>query len=297
MSVAGSVRIYIRIHPRGFLDTFRLFSAYAASLLLKIIVPSHFHSVGLLIPGRRNLRIKVEGTLFEVRPRSNDLDLVSAKYEPLTKEWFQVSAKDVVIDVGSHVGGYALMAARRGAIVFAIEPEPSNFAILRKNVELNHRDNVVLLPYALSSSSGTVVLSPAERWNTGTSAVESKRSPSVDRLDRGRNIRVPSKTLDDLVEAYGLRKIDWLKVDVEGHEVEVLEGGASALRITQRLILEVTEMTKDWAIRLLDERGFDLIGIENGNPASNLLFARKGDEPPHAPNPGQALPRSSHQTA
>ncbi len=50
--------------------------------------------------------------------------------------------------------------------------------------------------------------------------------------------------MDSLIDSLGLQTIDWLKIDVEGHEVSVLEGGQSALAKTRRLILEVAQVTR-----------------------------------------------------
>src|SRR5437867_7728698 len=239
MSTGGSVRTYLRVRPRRLTDALRLFVAFAASFLLKSTFPSHFRSVGLLVLGHRNLCVKVENALFEVRPRTNDLDLVSAKHEPLTKRWFRASAYDIVIDVGSHIGRYAVDAARRGAHVFAVEPDPSNFAVLQQNVRLNRLRNVVLVPEAMGSTVGVVEFSLAERWNTGMSSIVDPEDESHRRKSGRRKIRVPTETLDNLVKSHGLGQIDWLKVDAEGHEIHVLEGGEGALNITRRIILEV----------------------------------------------------------
>ena len=208
MSAVGSIRAYMTVRPGRLTDAFRLFIAFAASLLLKGVFPSRFRTVGLLVLGHRNLRVQVENALFEVRPRTNDLDLVSAKHEPLTKRWFQPGANDVLIDVGSHIGAYAVVAARRGALVFAVEPDPSNFAVLQKNVQLNRLGNVVLVPRAISSRVGIVELSPAERWNTGSSSVVDPEDLSKRNMDLRTNLRVPSETLDNLVTAHRLGRID-----------------------------------------------------------------------------------------
>ena len=256
------------------MDAIRLVTAFVTSVVLKVANPSRFQSVGLVTRGRQNLHVVVDGIEFEVRPRTNDLDLISPKHEPVTTGWFQVRANDVVIDVGAHIGRYALLAAANDANVIAVEPDPANFRLLEKNVQSNGRSNVVLVPEAMTAKPGKLLLSPAPAWNTGVSSVRpdsaGEFSPSVGAGE----ISVPGETLDNIVNAHGLSRIDWLKIDVEGHEIAVLEGGGLALDITRRLILEVTEQTEEACRRIVEAHGFGLVAVERGSPASNWLLAK-----------------------
>ena len=274
MALSRSIRAYFRVRPRGLVDALRLFSAFARSVFLRVAMPSRFQSVGLVTRGIRNLHVVVDGIDFEVRPSTNDLDLISPKHEPLTTSWFQVRANDIVVDVGAHIGRYALMAAVNQASVIAIEPDPSNFLLLERNVKLNRRTNVVLVPKAMTSTQGTLRLSPAPPTNTGTSAVGPDDMENVSNAAANRDIRVPGETLDDVVKTHRLSRIDWLKVDVEGHEIAVLEGANSALDITRRLILEVTDATDEQCRRIVEGHGFGLVAVERGHPASTWLLTK-----------------------
>ena len=61
---------------------------------------------------------------------------------------------------------------------------------------------------------------------------------------------------------------------IKQHEIPVLEGGRSALDIARRLILEVTDSTRVPCQRIAESHGFRLATVEEGHPASNLLFAK-----------------------
>src|SRR5438309_6727367 len=176
MSLGSSIRAYIGLRPRTFRDGVRLYAAYGVSMLLRILAPSRFGSVGFWVRGNTNLGVSVDGVRFDVRPRTNDLDLISSKHEPLVTRSFQVAAGDVVVDVGAHIGRYALRAAARASRVIAVEPDPSNFSLLERNVRLNGFSNVVLVPHALSSRAGTRALWLAASGNTGTSSVDPNAS-------------------------------------------------------------------------------------------------------------------------
>jgi FkbM family methyltransferase len=239
-------------------------------------MPSRFSSVGFLIPGTQNLQVRLDGIRFEVRPQTNDLDLISPKHEPVTTEWFQAEPDDIVVDVGAHIGRYTLLAAANGARVIAIEPEPTNFALLERNVKLNGRSNVALMSCAMTDRPRLVRLSIAPPSNTGTSRILPDLDLTPKDSGNEREVAVPGETLDNLVKAHRLTRIDWLKIDAEGHEAAVLEGGESALAIARRLIVEVTEGTAQACRRMAAKHGFVVASVEAGSPASNLLLVKEG---------------------
>ena len=282
MTLVTSVRAYFRVRPESFADAVRLYSAYAPSALLREAAPSRFGSVGSLVPGSRNLHVRIDGIKFEVRPGTNDLDLISPKHEPLTTRWFQPDAGQVVVDVGAHLGRYALRAAAIGARVVAIEPDPSNFDLLERNVRMNGYSGVELIPQAMTANPGPRMLSVAPRWNTGMSSVEPGRDSATIDPAAG-EVRVVGETLDNVVRMRGIHNIDWLKIDVEGHEVPVLEGAHLTLGMTSHLILEVTRDTAGACTGILDDHGFELVSIEAGFPASNWMLVKHPTQRAEAP--------------
>jgi FkbM family methyltransferase len=162
--------------------------------------------------------------------------------------------------------------------VIAIEPDPANFRLLERNVRLNALPNVELLSFAMTASPRELLLSAAAPSNTGTSSVRIDDGSSSG-LEASREIRVAGETLDRIVRSRGLTRIDWLKIDVEGHEVAVLEGGRFTLGITQRLILEVTDQSERACREIVQASGFQLIAVEQGDPASNWLLVRPSGNP------------------
>src|SRR3989442_15616083 len=203
MSLGSSIRSYMGLRPRTFRDGVRLYAAYGASILLRILAPSRFGSVGSWVRGNRNLGVSVDGVRFDVRPRTNDLDLISSKHEPLVTRSFQVAVGDVVVDVGAHIGRYALRAAARGSKVIAGEPDPSNFSLLQRNFRPNGFSNVVLVPHALSSVPGTRALWLAASGNTGTSSVDPDGSSARGGAQRPGG--GPVETTTQVVPAAGAR--------------------------------------------------------------------------------------------
>lgn len=139
-----------------------------------------------------------------------------------------VDGRAIVWDVGANVGLYTLAAARRAAAVVAFEPAARNVAALRRHVSLNRLANVEIVAAAVSSREGTARLLAGD-------------SPSEFRLaDDGEP--VPCVTLDGWRLACRAHPPTVIKIDVEGAEVDVLDGAADTIRAARpRIYLAVHE--------------------------------------------------------
>jgi FkbM family methyltransferase len=130
----------------------------------------------------------------------------------------------VFVDVGAHIGEYALLAAQRvgrTGEVHAFEPNPKVYAVLAENVRLNGLDQIVMRPWAVSAEEGDVDLDVHPE--PALSALAS-RTPPTDPTHRVE--RVPSVTLDGYLAG---RRVDLIKIDVEGAEMLVVRGAQSLL--------------------------------------------------------------------
>src|SRR5947199_10851656 len=132
-----SVLAYLRLRPSTLADAVRLYSAYVPSALAGRLSGASHSSVGLRVRGARNLHVSVHGIQCEVRSGSNDLDLISPKYEPVTSAWFRVAPNDVVVGVGAHIGRYTLSAAVQDSKVIAMEPDLGSCLHLDRTLRLN----------------------------------------------------------------------------------------------------------------------------------------------------------------
>jgi FkbM family methyltransferase len=130
---------------------------------------------------------------------------------------------EVVFDVGANVGAFALAAARLvgpTGHVYCLEPVPGNQAVLAKNIEANALTNVTVIPRAVGDKCGELAL---HLGSVGTmhSGI----------FDFGKGDRtVPVTTLDALTEELGLPRVDFVKIDVEGMEAQVLRSATETLR-------------------------------------------------------------------
>jgi FkbM family methyltransferase len=142
------------------------------------------------------------------------------------EEHWKTKEGDIVFDIGASYGAYALSACSDGAtMVHAFEPEPSVWADLMLNIEINDWNSRCVATCAgLWSRVGEIDMHEyAPHWPQHTITGKYK-----------------SDTLDNVVVARGVTKMDWLKIDVEGAEMEVLVGGRETLRrLRPEIIVEV----------------------------------------------------------
>jgi len=118
-----------------------------------------------------------------------------------------IQLNDTVIDVGANIGYYTLIFAKlvgKGGMVYAFEPEPNNFALLKKNIEVNNYHNVILENKAVSDQNGFANLEINSMMGEHRIISESTKD----------TIKVPTITLDSIFQS----EINFLKTDTEGHE-------------------------------------------------------------------------------
>jgi FkbM family methyltransferase len=166
-----------------------------------------------------------DGNKLLFRPFTWDQDGIMEIYgDKKYEELFHVRKGDVVIDAGAHIGIFALKAARlvgKEGTVVAIEPNMENYSFLTANKNINNLENVIPVYAALSDYCGKARLYSWKGVNAGYSIVEKHSSHYVE---------VPVFTLDHLATKLGLCKVDFLKIDAEGAELEVLRGSAEKLK-------------------------------------------------------------------
>lgn len=153
------------------------------------------------------------------------------------------------VDVGANVGSYTLIASEiKSAFVVSIEPHPLTFAALLKNIQMNDdRANVACFNLAASDHEGYVGLTEE--------ADSSLNRVLAEAVVGNRLVSVPCRTLDGLCLEHDIRP-DIIKIDVEGHELQVLKGLQQNLQRPLLLFIEGGEKPE---IRSL-MRDNDLLG-------------------------------------
>lgn len=147
----------------------------------------------------------------------------------------------VFVDVGANIGDWTIFFAanNKNASVYSFEPHPELFNVLKKNVEINHLNNITLHNFALGSKDSETYLN-CDADNFGNNSL----LENVDVGLKSKKVKILVKRLDDLINSNGLATL--LKIDVQGFEAEVLAGAQNFLGKSQvSIILEIDEYTND----------------------------------------------------
>lgn len=184
-----------------------------------------------------------DGFMFKVydgdsMPGSHELRLHKAlqKY---------VGRGSIFFDIGAHVGGFTIRASRivgNEGLVIAFEPNFRNYYYLMQNIYINRCRNVIALPLAVHSATGTIL-----SFNISTRSGHS----SITELHKDEILfktYVYTITIDDVVKVLSLTRVNAIKIDVEGAEIEVLKGAKNTLDKYRPTLLIEVHGEKQWKL-------------------------------------------------
>ncbi len=184
---------------------------------------------------------------------------------------------DTVLDIGANMGETGLNFAKRvGAEgrVIGFEPDKDNFRRLTENVHLNQFENFHLVNKGLGDVPGgfLIKMNETEPGNAG-----SKRIIGTSKSDSAEDMKVEIIRLDDFIGEAQIDKIDFIKMDVEGYEMNVLLGGKKVIsKFKPKMFLELHDhklieqgYSGNQLLELLNDMGYkDITNAETGAKVS-----------------------------
>lgn len=146
--------------------------------------------------------------------------LMEIFYFDIYERFYRIRKSDVIVDAGAFVGMFAVKAAKKVGSkgkVIAIEPEKENLRFLKKNIEENKLENVIVIEKGLWSRK------ERRKLYLGYRSSASLVYPSK------KFIEVEVDALDSIISELNLENVDFIKMDVEGAEIEALKGASKIL--------------------------------------------------------------------
>ena len=207
----------------------------------------------------------INGFKVILRKGSNDFSMFCLPREEEIVNYVKINDNETFVDVGANVGAYSLKIASdyksKGIKVIAIEAHPANYKALCKNIDINKFTNIHAINKAVSDHKGIVTM--YERKNLKRIIPEwytIHETFSGHQLDKRYSIEVESDTLDAILDNY---KVDFIKIDIEGAEVEALKGATNTLDRLRKIIVEIHENNFDKVKRILEDHNFEIEIITN----------------------------------
>lgn len=196
-----------------------------SKVLLRVFLPTHVNIGGAIVctnPDDPVVSLALAMKLYEVEE---------------TSYFRQNFAKGMTfVDVGANIGLFTALAIRQGASkILAIEPHSESFGFLKTTIDKNNPLMLVSAEkVALGSQEGEgrLYLNP---FNKGDNRMNYSKE-----LIEGERVEI--KTLDSVCAQYGINSIDFLKIDVQGSELGILQGAVGVLGNSRRCII----MTEVW---------------------------------------------------
>ncbi|WP_233707370.1 FkbM family methyltransferase, partial [Helicobacter cetorum] len=183
-----------------------------------------------------------------------------------------------ILDVGANIGNHSLYFALecKATKILAFEPICSTFEILEKNIVLNHLQNIITpLNVGLSNKSINASIVADSRFGN-TIGFHSDNIGGTN-LTQDENGAFKLIALDSInLKDYGFERLDFIKIDVENHEIEMLEGALETLKKYRPIIfIETFKDNKEKVFGILNGLGYQQV---KSFPFDNYLFAPKEDK-------------------
>ncbi len=140
--------------------------------------------------------------------------------ENVYEKFVHIRKGDTVVDAGAHLGLFTVKASKivgdEGKVI-AIEPEPENLEILKRNIKLNDLENVIIVNKGIWSSKKHLKINIGH-YNRSHSFI----NDHPEKTSQGLILQVD--TLDNILKELNIEKVDFIKMDIEGSEIEALSG-------------------------------------------------------------------------
>ncbi len=234
-----------------------------------------FSSIKYLLFKRTTSRTQIYqsslGT-FLVRKGTLDFQFANYAYEWEVKKFVEAHYKDynVFFDIGSNIGTYAILAAKKGMRVFAFEPVRANYDAIRTNLILNNLEDVVtVFPVALGDVKSKAQFA-FDLTNTGASHRSDIENDDDYTPVKEEMVESEILPLDDLLPQLDITKEDkiFMKIDVEGMESYVLRGAKKLLQTFPNIliVMESIHSGRETLSELLKEiDDFEILDVDNLN--------------------------------
>lgn len=155
------------------------------------------------------------------------LKLIPCSYSTYLK-CYHPKKGDIILDCGAHIGNCTTLFSRivgKTGLVIALEPIKESYIRLNERIKRLRLVNVLTLNKGVWDQKTELPVTIISNTSYGKILIDKKSEPNKE------EILVPCTTIDDLVQELKLSHLDLIKMDIEGAEIEALEGAANTLKV------------------------------------------------------------------
>lgn len=240
-------------------------------LLYDLIYSSNMNFVKNVYHNNHKLKFVSPNRLIEWR-----LNTFSLK-EPETLEWIDsMPANSNFWDIGANIGLYSIYAAlTKNCKVFSFEPSFFNLEVLGRNINLNNlQDSIKIFPIALFNMNKLDELKFTNtEWGGALSSFASDKNFSGDIIKPELSYTTVGMSMDSLPDIFNVSMPDFIKLDVDGIEHIILEGGPNILKNVKSILIEINDLYKYQSmncIKILKDSGLVLKSKNQSNLVAKI---------------------------
>ena len=205
-------------------------------------------SKGLVLYNLRN------GLKFITRKNTGDVFVLCEIAATDVYRLEKIEKRDIVLDIGAHIGVFSIMASKKASKVISLEPVSANFELLKRNIKINKIKNIIPIKKALSSKTGKTKIYTGDNTVAHSIVNKDKKNSSED---------IETISLKDLMTSRKIKRIDFLKMDCEGAEHDILaKMPKSIFKKIKRIHMESHELdekrTRESIKLILEKNGFSV---------------------------------------
>jgi len=205
---------------------------------------------------------KIEMNGIKAIPRKNADDYIQLFFdrEAELKPHLELHKDETFLDVGANVGYHTLKAATDygdDVKIIAIEAHPETYKALCRNIDCNGFKNIIAINKAVSEKKGIAILYDDRNidgyLNSGHSTILLEHKLN---FESSKSLNVQSDSLDNILKENDIGNVDVLKMDVEGAEIQALEGSTATLKKLRKIIVEIHGTNIDRVRSILRNNNF-----------------------------------------
>jgi len=205
-----------------------------------------------------------------------------SKKEPETLAWIDnFTDKAIFWDVGANVGIYSCYAAKKkNCKVYAFEPSVFNLEVLSKNIDINGLNELITifsLPLTNKIKETNFNMSSIDSGGAISTFGEAYKSDGTN-LDKVFSYKILGLSIDDAIKKLGLVKPNYIKIDVDGIEHLILNGGQEVLKTVDEILIEVDEKFETQATQVKKILKSNGLQFESKNQSKMMQQASKDNK-------------------
>lgn len=243
----------------------------------KFLTNKFGYHLSKIAPMNSNISIYLKnGLKFIVRARTMDRSVLKEVWikEIYDKHNVRVEKGDTVIDIGGHIGIFSVYAAHLSQTgkVFAFEPFIENYKRLENHKIINQKENLQVYNKGVANIEGTQTLYLSPDDNTGGHSLHLKTNSEY-------KIEIQTVNIIAFCEKEKIEIIDFLKLDCEGAEFEIVKSSEAILKKVKKIIMECHpfgENTCDEMVSIIERNEFHVVREKNSDSSGiEMLYCWK----------------------